>query len=552
MADFVYSPLFQLEHDCTDYESISTDGVSIIHNDVGELVVVDFDALALLAERAFHDVNFYLRPDHLAQLAAIVADPQNPANDRSVALELLRNAVIAAEGVLPLCQDTGTATVIARKGHRVLTDGRDAEALSLGIYRAYTNNCFRYSQYAPLTIYEEKNTNSNLPADIDISCDSGEAYQFLFLAKGGGSSNKTFLYQQTKAILRPEALKGFLIEQIASIGTAACPPYHLAIVIGGTSPERVLKTVKLATAHALDGLPTSGSPGARAFRDLELEAELLQTVRALGFGAGYGGIHFCLDVRVIRLPRHGASCPIGIGVSCNAHRVVKAKINRSGIALERLERNPARYLADLAVGEEPAVAIDLARPMVEIRAQLSEHAVGTRLALTGPIVVARDIAHARIMAMLEEGQEVPSYLCDHPVYYAGPAKTPPGYPSGSLGATTAGRMDDYVPLLQQHGASLVMIGKGNRSASVTESCRRYGGFYLGSIGGAAARLARDCILAQEVLDFPELGMEAVYRILVRDFPAFLLVDDKGNDFYAAMAADARRNRAPVSNPTARC
>jgi fumarate hydratase class I len=435
-----------------------------------------------------------------------------------------------------MCQDTGTAIINAKKGGEVDTGGGDAEALSRGVFNAYTKNFLRYSQNAALTMYEEKNTGSNLPAQIDITAVDGDAYSFLFIAKGGGSANKTYLFQETKAVLNPAALEKFLVGKMKAIGTAACPPYHLAVVVGGTSAELVLKTVKLASARYLDGLPTAGGPGGHAFRDLELERKLLEASRKIGLGAQFGGKYFCLDVRVIRLPRHGASCPIGMGVSCNADRNVKAKITREGIFIERLERDPAKYLPGPSAADEAAVRIDLNRPMSEIRAELSKYPVATRLVLDGPIIVARDIAHARLKAGLDEGQGLPAYFKDHIIYYAGPAKTPPGYASGSLGPTTAGRMDDYVALFQKHGGSLVMLAKGNRSKAVTEACKTYGGFYLGSIGGPAARLAKDCITSQEVVAYPELGMEAIYKITVKDFPAFIIVDDKGNDFYEQILA----------------
>ena len=435
-----------------------------------------------------------------------------------------------------MCQDTGTAIINAKKGQQVFTGGGDEEALSRGVFNAYTGNFLRYSQNAPLTMYDEKNTATNLPAQVDISAVDGDEYRFLFVAKGGGSANKTYLFQETKAVLNPVSLPKFLAGKMKAIGTAACPPYHLAIVVGGTSAELVLKTVKLASARYLDGLPTKGGPGGHAFRDLELEAQLLEASRKLGLGAQFGGKYFCLDIRVVRLPRHGASCPIGMGVSCNADRNIKAKITRDGIFLERLEKDPARYLPVPGGGDENAVRIDLNRPMNEIRATLGKYPVATRLSLNGPIIVARDIAHAKLKEKVDKGEDLPAYFKDHIVYYAGPAKTPPGYASGSFGPTTAGRMDDYVPVFQKMGGSLVMLAKGNRSKGVTDSCRANGGFYLGSIGGPAARLAKDCITSQEVLAYPELGMEAVFKITVKDFPAFIIVDDKGNDFYEKIMA----------------
>jgi fumarate hydratase class I len=531
MPDFAYEPLFPLGGDATEYDLLTREHISAAQFEGGNVVMVAPAALELLAEKAFHDAAFFLRPSHLRQLAGILQDPESPANDRYVALELLKNAVISADKVFPMCQDTGTAVINAKKGQRVWTGGGDEEALSRGVFNAYTKNYFRYSQNAALTMYEEKNTGTNLPAQIDISAADGDEYKFLFIAKGGGSANKTFLFQETKAVLNPDALPKFLAGKIKAIGTAACPPYHLAAVVGGTSAELVLKTVKLASARYLDSLPTKGGPGGHAFRDLELEARLLEATRKFGLGAGFGGKYFCLDVRVVRLPRHGASCPIGLGVSCNADRNVMGKITEEGIFLERLEKNPARYLPEPADTEGAAVPVDLNRPMSEIRATLSQYPVATRLSLTGPIVVARDIAHARLKERLDSGEDLPAYFKDHIIYYAGPAKTPPGCASGSFGPTTAGRMDDYVPLFQKRGGSLVMLAKGNRSRGVTESCKTYGGFYLGSIGGPAARLAKDCITKQEVLAYPELGMEAIFKITVKDFPAFIIVDDKGNDFF---------------------
>jgi fumarate hydratase class I len=531
MPDFIYAPMFSTGEDTTEYEPLGKEHVSTASFAGREIVSVKPEGLTLLAERAFHDVALRLRPAHLKQVADILKDPESSANDRTVALELLKNAMISGEGVFPMCQDTGTAIINAKKGQQVWTGGGDEEALSRGVFNAYTKNYFRYSQNAPLTMYEEKNTGTNLPAQIDISAVAGDEYRFLFIAKGGGSANKTYLFQETKAVLNPEALMKFLTAKMKAIGTAACPPYHLAIVVGGTSAELVLKTVKLASARYLDGLPTQGGADGHAFRDLELERNLLDASRKLGLGAGFGGKYFCLDVRVVRLPRHGASCPIGMGVSCNADRNVKAKITRDGIFLERLETDPAKYLPEPAGGETEAVPIDLNRPMSEIRAELSKYPVATRLSLNGPIVVARDIAHARLREKLDKGEDLPAYIKDHIIYYAGPAKTPPGYPSGSFGPTTAGRMDEYVPIFQKRGGSLVMLAKGNRSKVVTESCQKYGGFYLGSIGGPAARLAKDCITSQEILAYPELGMEAIFKITVKDFPAFIIVDDKGHDFF---------------------
>ena len=536
MAEFAYTPLFGGGPDPTDYEVLTRDHVSIGEYRGGPVLDVAPEGLTLLAERAFHDAAFFLRPSHLRQMAAILEDPESSASDRAVALEMLRNAVVSADGVFPMCQDTGTAIIIAEKGQRVFTGGGDAEALSRGVFQAYARNCFRYAQNAPLTMYEERNTGTNLPAQVEISAVDGGEYDFLFIAKGGGSANKTYLFQETKAVLDPAVLERFLVGKMKGIGTAACPPYHLAVVVGGMSAELVLRTVKLAAARALDHLPTRGGPGGHAFRDLELEAALLEASRRIGLGAGFGGKHFCLDVRVIRLPRHGASCPIGIGVGCNADRNVKAKITPRGILLERLERDPSRYLPSPVPGAAPAVRIDLDRPMSEIRAALGRHPVGTRLSLSGPLITARDLVHARLKAALDRGEGLPGYFKDHVIFYAGPAKTPPGHPAGSMGPTTAARMDDYIAPFQKAGGSLVTLAKGNRSRSVTESCRDHGGFYLGTIGGPAARLARDCITGLEVVAFPELGMEAVFRVTVRDFPAFLVVDDKGNDLFERLLA----------------
>jgi fumarate hydratase class I len=536
MSDFLYTPMFSLGHDATAYEPLGKDHISMASFAGREVVSIAPEVLTELAERAFRDVAFLLRSSHLQQLAGILKDPESSANDRYVALELLKNAVISADRVFPMCQDTGTAVINAKKGQQIWTGGGDEEALSRGVFNAYAKNYFRYSQNAPLTMYDEKNTGTNLPAQIDISAVAGDEYNFLFIAKGGGSANKTYLFQETKATLNPDALTKFLAGKMRGIGTAACPPYHLAVVVGGTSAELVLKTVKLASARYLDHLPTSGGPGGHAFRDLELEAKLLEASQKLGLGAQFGGKHFCLDVRVIRLPRHGASCPMGMGVSCNADRNIQAKITRNGTFLERLEKDPARYLPQPAETEGTAVPVDLNRPMGEIRAVLTRYPVASRLSLNGPIVVARDIAHAKLKERLDKGEDLPAYFKDHIIYYAGPAKTPPGHASGSFGPTTAGRMDDYVPLFQKMGGSLVMLAKGNRSKAVTESCKIYGGFYLGSIGGPAARLAKDCITSQEVLAYPELGMEAIFKITVKDFPAFIIVDDKGNDFYEKILA----------------
>jgi fumarate hydratase class I len=487
--------------------------------------------LTLVAEQAFTDVAHLLRPTHMALLAKILKDPEASDNDRYVALEMIKNAVISADGIFPMCQDTGTAIIIGKKGQQVWTGGDDEKALSQGVFNAYTRHHLRYSQNAPLNMYEEINTGCNLPAQIDLYAVAGRGYSFLFIAKGGGSANKTYLYQETKALLTPEKLVDFLYAKMRSLGTAACPPYHLAVVVGGTSAEANLKTVKLASAGYLDGLPAAGSPTGHAFRDHALEARLLNLSRDMGIGAQFGGRYFCHDVRVVRLPRHGASCPIGLGVSCSADRNIKAKITADGIFLEQLETDPARYLPEPPDAVADAVPVDLDRPMAQIRADLSRYPVATRLRLTGKIVVARDIAHARLNERLQKGEGLPQYLKDRIIYYAGPAKTPPGHPSGSFGPTTAGRMDPYVPVFQAHGASLVMLAKGNRSKAVTQACQKYGGFYLGSIGGPAARLGKECITAVEILAYPELGMEAVYEITVKDFPAFIIVDDKGNDFF---------------------
>ncbi len=525
--------LFQLGPDATPYRKLTSEGVRV-ENALGrEILVVEPEALTRLAEEAMTDINHLLRPGHLAQLAKIIDDPEATANDKFVAYDLLKNANIAAGGVLPMCQDTGTAIVVAKKGGRVWTEGDDEGAIALGIREAYRKKNLRYSQVAPLSTFEEKNTGDNLPAQIDIAAEGENAYKFLFMAKGGGSANKTFLYQATPSILTHERMLAFLKEKILTLGTAACPPYHLAIVIGGLSAELNLKTVKLASARYLDALPASGAPDGRAFRDLALEDEIHKLTQALGVGAQFGGKYFCHDVRVIRLPRHGASLPIGIGVSCSADRQALGKITREGVFLEELERDPARFLPrvdEARLGGE-VVNVDLNRPMREILAELTKHPIRTRLALTGPMIVARDAAHAKIRERLDRGEPMPQYLRDHPVYYAGPAKTPEGMPSGSFGPTTAGRMDSFVDQFQAAGGSMIMLAKGNRSAEVRKACAAHGGFYLGSIGGPAARLAQDCIRKVEVHEYPELGMEAVWRIEVENFPAFIVVDDKGNDFF---------------------
>jgi len=530
MVEFAFSPLLPLGPDSTEYRLLTSDGIG---RD-GRFLTIEPEVLTRLTDEAMHDIAHFLRPAHLAQLRSIIDDPLASANDRFVALDLLRNANIAAGGVLPMCQDTGTAIVMGKRGRFVLTDGNDEAAIARGVFDAYTRLNLRYSQLAPLTMWDEKNTGSNLPAQIELYAEGDDAYKFLFMAKGGGSANKSYLYQETKALLNPTRMMQFLEEKLRLIGTAACPPYHLAVVIGGTSGEHALKTAKLASAKYLDTLPTSGSAVGHGFRDLSLEADVLELTRQFGIGAQFGGRYFCHDVRVVRLPRHGASCPVAIAVSCSADRQAVGKINAEGVWLEQLERDPARFLPDVTDEhlDDDVVAVDLNRPMAEIRAQLSRLPVKTRLSLTGSLVVARDIAHAKIAERLDAGEPMPQYLRDHAVYYAGPAKTPAGYASGSFGPTTAGRMDAYVEKFQAAGGSLVMLAKGNRSQQVTTACNTHGGFYLGSIGGPAARLAQDCIKHVEVIEYPELGMEAVWKIDVVDFPAFIVVDDKGNDFFA--------------------
>src|SRR5205085_7604969 len=530
MSDVGYHELFPLGPDDAPYRKLTGDHVSTAIFEGRRVVRIDPAALTLLAHQAFLDCQHLLRHGHLAQLRAILDDPEASANDKFVAFDLLRNANIAAGKVLPMCQDTGTAIVMGKKGQRVWTGADDAAALSEGIRRTYTETNLRYSQVAPLSMYEEVNTGDNLPAQIDIYAEPGEQYKFLFIAKGGGSANKSFLYQQTKAVLNPKALIKFVDEKIRTLGTSACPPYHLAIVIGGTSAELTLKTVKLASCRYLDTLPTSGDKFGQAFRDMGFEAEVLQLTRETGIGAQFGGKYFCHDVRVIRLPRHGASLPIGIGVSCSADRQILGKITAEGIFLEELEANPAKHLPEIDETKlgGPVVRLDLTRPMAEIRRTLSQFPIKTRLSLTGPLIVARDIAHAKLQERLERGEALPQYAKDHPIYYAGPAKTPKGFASGSFGPTTAGRMDSYVDRFMAAGGSFITLAKGNRSAEVREACRKHGGFYLGSIGGPAARLAQDCIKKVEVLEYPELGMEAIWRIEVEDFPAFIVVDDKGN------------------------
>ena len=536
MSAYQYQPLFELGADKTPYRKLTAEGVSTVTVDGLDFLRVDPNILRELSRQAFDDIAHLLRPAHLAQLQKVVTDPESSANDKFVAMELLRNANIAAGRVLPGCQDTGTAIVMAHKGERVLTGGDDAEALSHGVFDAYEQRNLRYSQLAPVDMFTEKNTGSNLPAQVEIYSEPGDEYTFLFVAKGGGSANKTFLYQETKALLNPTALLAFVEAKLKTIGTSACPPYHLALVVGGTSAEFTLKTVKLASTKYLDRLPTTGNEHGRAFRDLDMERSVLEIAERIGVGAQFGGKYFAHDARVIRLPRHGASCPVGLGVSCSADRQALGKITRDGVFLEQLEENPAKYLPDISDDDlaEDCVRIDLNRPMKEILAELTEHPVSTRLSLSGTMVVARDIAHAKLKDRLDRGEGLPQYLKDHMVYYAGPAKKPAGLASGSFGPTTAGRMDSYVELFQSHGGSLVMLAKGNRSHQVTEACARYGGFYLGSIGGPAARLADNSITNVEVLEYPELGMEAVWKIQVQDFPAFIVVDDKGNDFYAEL------------------
>ena len=554
MADFAYEDLLPIGKDDTPWRLLTTDGVRAVEGPGGRTFLeVDDEALRLLAATAMHDIAHYLRPAHLAQLRKILDDPEASNNDKFVALDLLKNANISAGGILPMCQDTGTAIVMGKRGQHVLSGGTDERALSQGVFDAYTRLNLRYSQMAPLTMWDEKNTGSNLPAQIELYADTAPghetAYKFLFMAKGGGSANKSYLYQETKAILNPAGLMKFLDEKLRSLGTAACPPYHLAIVIGGTSAEFALKTAKYASAKYLDTLPTQGSMTGHGFRDVELEEQVLELTRNFGIGAQFGGKYFCHDVRVIRLPRHGASLPVAVAVSCSADRQCLGKITPEGVFIEQLDFEPAHYLPEpdaatlaggngAAVGAEAAddvVAIDLRRPMPEILAELTQHPVKTRLSLTGTLVVARDIAHAKIKERLDAGEPMPDYLKNHPVYYAGPAKTPVGMASGSFGPTTAGRMDSYVDQFQAAGGSLVMLAKGNRSKQVTDACQAHGGFYLGSIGGPAARLAQDCIKSVEVLEYAELGMEAVWKIEVEDFPAFIVVDDKGNDFFATVS-----------------
>ena len=533
MPDFVFSEIFPLGPDNTEYRLLSKDGVSEVETPLGTFLKVTPEAITLLTQTAMRDIAHLLRTDHLQQLSNILSDPEASANDRFVALDLLKNAGIAAGGVLPMCQDTGTAIVKGKKGQFVMTGGGDEEAIARGVFNTYQTSNLRYSQMAPITMYEEKNTGNNLPAEIKIASVDGDSYKFLFMAKGGGSANKSYLFQETKALLNEKALLPWVFEKMITLGTAACPPYHLAIVIGGTSAEQAVETAKLASAHYLDSLPTQGSELGHAFRDLDLEQKVLKLSQETGIGAQFGGKYFCHDVRIVRLPRHGASCPVSFAVSCSADRQVLGKITRDGIFLEALETDPARFLPEVTHEDlsEEVVHIDLTQPMDQIRATLSKYPVKTRVMLTGPMVVARDIAHAKLKERLDAGNGLPQYMKDHCVYYAGPAKTPTGMASGSFGPTTAGRMDSYVAEFQAAGGSFVMLAKGNRSRQVTDACNTYGGFYLGSIGGPAARLAQDCITKVEVLEYEELGMEAVWKIEVQDFPAFIVVDDKGNDFF---------------------
>jgi fumarate hydratase class I len=537
MLDSAFHPLMPATKDTTEYRKLTDKHVETL--DVGgrKILKIEAEGIAMLTQQAFSDCSHLLRTAHLEQLASILKDPEASDNDRFVALDLLKNANIAAGRILPMCQDTGTALVMGKRGQNVWIEGDDEAAISEGVMRTYEHDNLRYSQMAPLDMYDEVNTENNLPAQIEIYADKGDAYKFLFIAKGGGSANKAFLYQETKALLNPKSLETFIDREIRKLGTAACPPYHLAIVIGGTSAEFCMKTMKLASAHYLDGLPTEGNKYGQAFRDLEAEKMVMEITRKLGIGAQFGGKYFCHDVRVIRLPRHGASCPVAIGVSCSADRQILGKITHEGIFLEKLEADPSRFLPEVTDAHlsDNVVKIDLRRPMSEIRQELSKYPVKTRVSLTGPIIVARDIAHAKIKDLLDSGKGLPQYMKDFAVYYAGPAKTPDGMPSGSFGPTTAGRMDSYVDQFQAAGGSFVMLAKGNRSKQVTDACKKHGGFYLGSIGGPAARLAQDCIKKVEVHEFPELGMEAVWKIEVEDFPAFIVVDDKGNDFFAEFA-----------------
>lgn len=537
---FVDSPLLPLGPDKTIYRKISSDGVTTSKTDLGTFVRVDSSAITLLTEHAMRDISHLLRTDHLQQLADILKDPQASDNDRFVALDLLKNASIAAGGVLPMCQDTGTAIVKAAKGQMIFTGGSDEEAISRGIYNTFQTSNLRYSQLAPITMYEEVNTNTNLPAEIKISATAGDEFKFLFIAKGGGSANKSYLFQETKALLNEKVLLPWLFDKMQTLGTSACPPYHLAVVIGGTSAEYAVETAKLASTKYLDSLPTKGSRAGHAFRDIDLEAKVLKLAQQTGIGAQFGGKYFCHDVRVIRLPRHGASCPVAMAVSCSADRQALGKITKEGVFIEQLEQDPSRFLPEVTNQELSAevVNIDLNRPMAEILATLAKYPVKTRIMLTGPMVVARDLAHAKLKERLDAGKGLPDYMKQYCVYYAGPSKTPAGFASGSFGPTTAGRMDSYVEEFQRSGGSLVMLAKGNRSKQVSQACKTYGGFYLGSIGGPAARLAQDCITKVEVLEYAELGMEAIWKIEVKDFPAFIVVDNKGNDFFEIVNAEA--------------
>lgn len=530
---FKYQEPFPLGKDTTEYYLLTDQYVSVSNFEGKEILKVDVEGLTQVANVAMRDVAFMLRPAHQQQVAAILADPEASENDKYVALTMLRNAEISAKGVLPFCQDTGTATVFAKKGQHVMTNGNDEEALSFGIYKTYTEENLRYSQTIPLDMYNEINSGTNLPAQIDIMSTQGDEYKFLFVAKGGGSANKTYLFQETKALLNPVTLEKFLVEKMKTLGTSACPPYHIAFVIGGTSADAAVKTVKLASTKYYDELPTKGNEGGQAFRDIELEQKILAAAQESGFGAQFGGKYFAHDVRIIRLPRHGASCPVAMAVSCSADRNIKAKINKKGIWIEKMEDNPGKYIPESMrkAGEGDAIQIDLNRPMKEILAELSKYPVATRLSLNGTIIVGRDIAHAKLKERIDSGEGLPQYIKDHPIYYAGPAKTPQGMACGSMGPTTAGRMDSYVDLFQSQGGSMIMLAKGNRSQAVTDACQKYGGFYLGSIGGPAAILAQNNIKKIECIEYPELGMEAIWKIEVEDFPAFILVDDKGNDFF---------------------
>ncbi|MBR2227659.1 MAG: fumarate hydratase [Bacteroidales bacterium] len=533
MAEFKYAPMFQLGEDTTEYYKLTSEGVSVGEFEGHEILKVTPEALTMLSNTAFRDVNFLLRREHNEQVAKILSDPEASDNDKYVALMFLRNAEVAAKGKLPFCQDTGTAIIHGEKGQQVWTGFDDKEALSLGVYKTYTEENLRYSQNAPLDMYKEINTKCNLPAQIDIDAEEGMEYKFLCVVKGGGSANKSYLYQMTKAVLNPDTLVPFLVEKMKTLGTAACPPYHIAFVIGGTSAEKNLLTVKLASTHYYDGLPTTGDETGRAFRDVELEEKVWKEACKIGLGAQFGGKYFAHDIRIVRLPRHGASCPIGLGVSCSADRNIKAKINREGIWIEKLDDNPTRLIPEALrqPGEGGGVKIDLDQPIKNVLAELTKYPVSTRLSLNGTIIVARDIAHARLKERLDRGEDLPQYFKDHPVFYAGPAKTPAGMPCGSMGPTTAQRMDPYVDLFQSHGGSMIMIAKGNRTQQVTDACKKYGGFYLGSIGGPAAVLSSDGIKSIECVEYPDLGMEAIWKIRVEDFPAFILVDDKGNDFF---------------------